>query len=138
MQLAATILPAVSLVLLSSGSVAGHPSLAASLAVCWIAGTSFHGAGAMGLLHSVGGPRAAELFVIGNVFSKLGALVSSHLMTWAIRVWGWAAVLTALAGMYAASSALLLPQINQTRLTAAAAVIAGVSESEVPAPPKRM
>lgn len=122
LQLVAVVFPALSL--LALGSVDGCPSTAGVLAVVWLGCTSFHSAGAFVVLHAVGRQRAGELFVLGNAFAKLGALLSTSAAEWALTALGWQAVLTGLAAAYAASGMLLLPRMSQVE-EAATFVAAG-------------
>lgn len=107
LQLIATVGPIVSLALLSQLSHA--PRLAALLVTLWLGTTSFHCAGAIAMMHAVGGARGGELFVLGNAFAKLGALLSTSMVRWAIGAFGWPVVLLGVAGGYVVSGALLLP-----------------------------
>lgn len=123
-QLVATVLPALSL--LSLSPLEHSPSFAAVLATVWLGCTALQPAGAIAAMHAVGGQRAGELFVLGNAFAKLGALLSTGATRWALEAFGWPAVLAGLALGYLASGALLLP--NMWHLEEAKAALAGKSK----------
>jgi hypothetical protein len=55
--------------------------------------------------------KAGELFVLGNMFAKAGALVATGAAPWALRVLGWPAVLVGTAAGYAVAGLLLLPRM---------------------------
>ena len=109
LQLVAVAVPALSLLLLSW--LEGRPRAAGVLVTAWLGCTSFHSAGATAVLHSIGGRRAGELFVLGNTFAKLGALLSTRVTRWALDVVGWPTVLGGLAVGYVLAGALLLPRM---------------------------
>ena len=110
-QLVATAVPALALAALSR--LARRPAAASALATLWFGGTSFHSAGAMSVLHAVGRERAGELFVLGNAFAKLGALLAAGGARRALDALGWEVVLAGQAAAYLAAGALLIPLMHR-------------------------
>mmetsp|Transcript_22648 Transcript_22648/g.26141 ORF Transcript_22648/g.26141 Transcript_22648/m.26141 type:complete len:440 (+) Transcript_22648:136-1455(+) len=114
-------IPMLSLLLLSR--LENQPMAACVLVTLWLGCTSFQSAGAMAVLHAVGGSRAGEMFVLGNAFAKLGTLLAASGTRWLLHTFGWEVLLIGLAGAYALSGVLLLPHMHHVER--AAAVVAG-------------
>ena len=130
-QLVASAIPALCLLLLAP--LESSPATAAVLVTVWHGCTSFHSAGAMAVLHAVGRGRAGELFVLGNGFAKLGALLSTTVIRGLLDTLGWPPVLLCIAAAYAASGAMLLPRMaNAKHIDRAAAFVAGESTAASP------
>ena len=73
------------------------------------------------------------LFVLGNGFAKLGALLSTSVIRGLLGALGWPPVLLCIAGAYAASGAMLLPMMaDATHIDRAAAFVAGESTAASP------
>lgn len=114
--------------LLALSQLENSPLAACILVTLWLGCTSFQSAGAMAVLHSVGGPRAGEIFVLGNAFAKLGTLLAASCTRWLLHTLGWKSILIGLAAAYALSGMLLLP--NMKHVERAAAVVAGDKASQ--------
>lgn len=119
-QAIATLGPAAALLLLSSPAFAVSPVASTALVTLWTGCSSFSSAGIFALLHHVARARAGELFVVGNICSKLGALLAAQLLQPALHAIGWEVLLRAVAMHYLLAAALLLPRMDKKRVDAAA------------------
>ena len=119
-QAIATLGPAAALLLLSSPAVATTPAASTALVALWTGCASFSSAGIFALLHHVARARAGELFVVGNICSKLGALLAARLLQPMLHAVGWEVLLRVVALHYLVAAALLLPRMDKKRVDAAA------------------
>merc|ERR1719160_1077886 len=90
MQSIGTLVPAASLLMLSGTD---STPTAATLVTIWMASHGFQTSGLTVMFHDVAGPRASELFAIGNVFSKFAGITSGPAISQLSRRLGWEIIL---------------------------------------------
>jgi hypothetical protein len=114
MQSIGTLVPALALLVLSCTE---SVLLAAVLVTLWMASHGFQTSGLTVMFHDVAGPRASELFAIGNVFSKFAGILSGPFTSCLSRRVGWGCILLVIMVHYVLSAIVLVSRMSRTEQT---------------------